>query len=158
MLSNTLTKFILHYPEWPPGSMHFPCFNPANQTRSFKMAFSALILFTSGSRRSISVCKDIDSTEKWLKEIPRTLTGKSTQITVIDKSIICSVDVSLCSLGAKTRRNLQSTVPSAAALRETICFCLSHSNVSQYLGAGKATFVCGSWTCRRNRFDTIRQK
>ena len=46
---------------------------------------------------------------------------KSTQITVIDKSIICLVDVSLRSLGAKTRRNLQSTVPLAAALRVTIC-------------------------------------
>ena len=83
---------------------------------------------------------------------------KSTQITVIDKSIICSVDVSFRSLGAKTRRNLQSTVRSAAALRETICFCLSDGEVSQYLGAGEATFVCGSCTCRLNRFDTIRRK
>ena len=49
---------------------------------------------------------------------------KSTQITVIDKSIICSVDMSLRSLGAKTKRNLQSTVPLAAAVRETICSCL----------------------------------
>ena len=80
---------------------------------------------------------------------------KSTQITVIDKSIICSVDESLRSLGAKTRGNLKSTVPSAA---ETICFCLSDGEVSQYLGAGKATFVCGSCTCRLNRFDTIRRK
>ena len=39
-------------------------------------------------------------------------------------SIICSVDVSLRSLGAKTRQNLQSTMPLAVALRETICFCL----------------------------------
>ena len=83
---------------------------------------------------------------------------KSTQITVIDKSIICSVDVSLRSLGANTRRNLQSTVPSAAALREAICFCLSEGEVSQYLGAGEATFVCGSCTCRLDRFDTIRRK
>ena len=50
--------------------------NPGNQMCSFKMALSALVLFTPGSRRSISVCKDIDSTEKWPKEIPRTLTGK----------------------------------------------------------------------------------
>ena len=65
---------------------------------------------------------------------------KCTQVRVIDKSIICSVDVSLHSWGAKTRQNLQSTVPSAAALWETICFCLSDGRVSQYLGAGKATF------------------
>ena len=84
--------------------------------------------------------------------------SKTTQITVIDKSIICSVDVSLHSLGAKTRRNLQSTVLSATALQETTCLCLSNGEVSQYLGAGKATFVCGSCTCRLNRFDTIRQK
>ena len=48
------------------------------------------------------------------------------------------------------------------------CFCLhppiwqqtilSDSEVSQYLGAGKAAFVCGSCTCRLNRFDTIRRK
>ena len=81
---------------------------------------------------------------------------KSTQITVIDKSIVCSVDLSLHSLGAKTRQNLQNTVPSATALRETICFCLSDGEVSQYLGAGKAAFVCGSCTCRLNRFKTIR--
>ena len=30
--------------------------------------------------------------------------------------------------------------------------------MSQYLGAGKAAFVCGSCTCRLNRFDTIRRK
>ena len=76
---------------------------------------------------------------------------KSTQITVIDKSIICSVDVSLCSLGANTGQKLQSTVPSAAALQETICFCLSNGEMSQYLGAGEATFVRGSCTCRLNR-------
>ena len=46
-------------------------------------------------------------------------------------------------------------MPSAAALREMICFCLSDGKVSQYLGAGKATFVCGSCTCRLNRSDTI---
>ena len=83
---------------------------------------------------------------------------KSTQITVIDKSIICSVDVSLHSLGAKTRQNLKSTEPSAAALQKTICYCLSDSKLSQYLGAGKATFVCGSCTCRHNRSDIIRWK
>ena len=83
---------------------------------------------------------------------------KSTQITVIDKSIICSVDVALRSLGVKTRRTLQSTVPSAAALRETICFCLSDGEVSQYLGGRRGYFVCGSCTCRLNRFDAIRRK
>ena len=41
---------------------------------------------------------------------------------------------------------------------ETICICLSDSKVSQYLGAGKAAFVCGSCTFRLNRFDTIRQE
>ena len=45
---------------------------------------------------------------------------KSTQIIVIDKSIICSVDVSLRSSGARIKRNLQSTVPSATALRQTV--------------------------------------
>ena len=35
---------------------------------------------------------------------------------------------------------------------------LSDSEVSQYLGAGKAAFVCGSCTCRLNRFDTISRK
>ena len=74
--SETLTKFILLYPKWPPGSAPFPCFNPANQMRSFKMAFLALVLFIPGSRQSISVCEDVDSTEKWLKAIPRTLIGK----------------------------------------------------------------------------------
>ena len=74
--SETLTKFILLYPEWPPGSAHFPCFNPANQTRSFKMAFSALVLFTSGSRRSISVREDVDSAEKWVKEILQNIDRK----------------------------------------------------------------------------------
>ena len=44
--SETLTKFILLYPEWPPGSAHFPCVTSANQTHSFKTAFLALILFT----------------------------------------------------------------------------------------------------------------
>ena len=83
---------------------------------------------------------------------------KRIQITVADKSMICSVDVSLRSLGAKTRRNLQSSVPFAAALRETICFRLSDGEVSQSLGPGKAAFVCGSCTCRLNRFDTIRRK
>ena len=49
-------------------------------------------------------------------------------------------------------------MPSATALRETVCFCLCDCKVSQYLGAGKATFVCDSCTCRLNRFDTIRRK
>ena len=71
---------------------------------------------------------------------------------------MCSADVSLRSLWAKTRRNLHSTVSSAAALRETIRFCLSDGKVSQYLGTGKATFVCGVCTCRLNRFDTTRRK
>ena len=95
-------------------------------------------------------------TEKNSQNIGR----KSTQITVIDKCIICSADVSLRSLGARTRWNLQSTVPSAAALRETIkfCFYLFDGEVSQYLGAGKAAFVYGSCTCRLNRFDTTRRK
>ena len=35
---------------------------------------------------------------------------------------------------------------------------LSDDKVSQYLGAGKAAFVCGSCTCLLNRFDTIRWK
>ena len=35
---------------------------------------------------------------------------------------------------------------------------LSNGEMSQYLGAGKAAFVCGSCTCRLNRIDTIRQK
>ena len=35
---------------------------------------------------------------------------------------------------------------------------LSDGKVSQYLGAGKATFVCGSCTCRLHRFDAIRRK
>ena len=83
---------------------------------------------------------------------------KYTQITVIDTSIISSLDVPLRSLGAKTRRNLQSTVPSATALRQTICFCLTDGEVSQYLGVGQATYVCDSCTCRLNRFDTIRRK
>ena len=66
--------------------------------------------------------------EKMLKVLkmternPQGIDRKSTQITVIDKCIICSVDVSLCSLGARTRWNLQSTVPSAAALRDLFVF------------------------------------
>ena len=68
---------------WPPGSAHFPCFTAANQTRSFKTAFSARI-------------------------------------------------------------RQQTT--------------LSDGEVSHYLGAGKAAFVCGSCTCGLNRFDTIRRK
>ena len=83
---------------------------------------------------------------------------KSTQITVIDKCIICSVDVSLCRLGARTRQNLQSTLLSAAHCERLICFCLSNGAVSQYLGQKGTAFVCGSCTCRLNRFDTIRQK
>ena len=58
---------------------------------------------------------------------------KNTQITVKDKCIICSVDVSLRTSGAKTRRNLQTTVPSAASLRETVCLCLSDGEVLPYL-------------------------
>ena len=87
--SETLTRFILLYPEWPPGSAHFPCFTPANQTRSFKTAF----------RRWFCLHLPIQ----------------------------------------------QQTI-------------LSDGKVSQYLGAGKAAFVCGSCTCRLNRIDTIRQK
>ena len=79
---------------------------------------------------------------------PQNIDRKSTQITVIDKCKICSADVALHSSGARTRRKLQSTVPSAAALRETIYFCLSDGEVSQYLGEGMAAFGCGSCTCR----------
>ena len=92
---------------------------------------------------------------------PQNIDRKSIQITVIDECIICSVDVSLRSSGARTTRNCQSTVPSTAALRvrETkFFFCLSDGEVSQYLGAGEAAFVRGCCTCRLNRFDTVRRK
>ena len=139
--SETLTKFILVYPEWPPGSAHFPCFNSANQTRSFKMAlFLALVLFTLGSRWFISACEDVDSTKQWPKEIPKYWQETCPNYTVTDKSIICSVGLSLRSLEAKTRRNLQSTVPCAAALRETICFLPFRQRSVTVFGGGKGCF------------------
>ena len=67
---------------------------------------------------------------------PRNIDRKSTQITVIDKCTMCSVDVLLRSSGAKTRQNLQSTVPSAAALQETSSFCLSDGKVHVTVFAG----------------------
>ena len=96
---------------------------------------------------------------KMAERNPHDIDRKSTQIAVIDKCIICSVDVPLRSLGARTRRNLQSTVPSATALRENYLFLPSRRRkCHSILGAGKAAFVCGICTCRLNRFDTIRRK
>ena len=157
MPSETLTKFILLYPEWPPGSALFlVLIQPIRRARP-KWPFRRWFCLHPAADNPFLFAKTLTVPKNDWKKFPEHW-QESTQITGIDRSIICSVDVSLRSIGAKTRRNLQSTVPSATALRETICFCLPDGEVSQYLGAGNATFVCGSCTCRLNRFDTIRWK
>ena len=77
---------------------------------------------------------------KMAERNPQDIDRKRTQITVIETCIVWSVDVSLRRLGARSRRNLQSTVPSATALRKTyLCLPFRRRSVTVF-GGGKGCF------------------